>query len=171
MSIARTVSPNDTLVDPFNSEPAVASTSGYSVGDSLFHDHQQFEDGLDEVMHLVEDGNLKDGSVRFARLARLLLRHMRWEDEIVYPLYAARTGDSRTLDELRHHHTFIQAAIAVLGDALARGDLRHYRQGEGDLRAVLRPHHLLEENVLHAWARHSLTLEEQMHLVVRHEDA
>jgi hypothetical protein len=157
--------------DPFHSETAHARSGTYNVSETLFHDHGHFEGMLDEVMALVDRGDLRGGALVFERFRRQLMRHVRWEDEAVYPRYLEHTHDDATLAELRRQHTEILAAVAVIGDALSRGDTRHVRKGNDDLRGVLRPHHLLEEHALYPWARQSLSLEDQIGLVISHEDA
>lgn len=93
----------------------------------------------------------------FADFRSGLLRHIAWEEELLFPRFEDRTGmlHAGPTVVMRMEHRRIKEFLEGIGARLAAGDARTGEQ-EGGLVAVLSEHNRKEEAVLYPWLDRSL---------------
>jgi hemerythrin-like domain-containing protein len=92
-----------------------------SINDFLTEDHQR----LDELLEGFQDARAKDVAKAKELLARFvpaLLRHLRWEETILFPLFEQKTGRTGLTHTLRGEHQEIREWLEALGEKVGRND-------------------------------------------------
>ena len=121
-----------------------------SVTACLSLDHRR----LDE---LVREGEARVGGARWpqaassqAELERRLERHIRLEEEIVFPLFEARSGivDGPTA-VMRDEHRCLRRALSMMRAAIEGRDAAAYGGGLAFLNSVRPAHDAKEERILY----------------------
>jgi hemerythrin-like domain-containing protein len=121
-----------------------------SVTTYLAADHDRLDAILAEVCQELDGGRAGVASVRFGDFHRGLRRHIRIEEELVFPFFDLRSGMSGgPTAVMREEHRTIEQALVRMDKALAAGDDEAFRAGVGDLRQVLGDHNEREERVLY----------------------
>lgn len=87
-----------------------------------------------------------------------LIRHIAWEEELLFPRFEERTGmrDTGPTAVMRMEHRQVKGFLEQIRNQLAAGDAQTDEQ-EGGLKAVLTEHNQKEEAVLYPWMDRSLT--------------
>ena len=122
--------------------------SSYSINDHDSADH----DRLDEVFHqfqLVKPHSRTRALKYFEEFRSGLERHIVWEEEIVFPAFEQKTGNSGGPTEvMRWEHRQIRGYLSAIAEKLACGD-DDTADDELGLVAVLCPHNHKEEGILY----------------------
>lgn len=120
-----------------------------TVSAYLAAEHHRLNALLDEVADAVADGRFADARGIWESFQAGLLRHLRIEDELVFPVFEVRSGmsDGPTV-ALRIEHGQIRRIAALLGAALEREDAAAFRDALGFLDAFVIDHESKEEHVL-----------------------
>ncbi len=127
-----------------------ALTEFDTISGYLSWDHDRLDGILAEVCDLVERGSLAAARDRYGAFEEGLGRHIRIEEELLFPLFEARMGMRLGPTEvMREEHREIQQALVLMRDGLAVGDATGFREGLKFLRAVLPSHNDTEEHVLY----------------------
>jgi hemerythrin-like domain-containing protein len=80
---------------------------------------------------------------------RRLLRHIRIEEALLFPLFEARVGIvGGPTATLRQEHREIERSVGLMREALERGDTGAFQDALRFLSPTLRQHHSKEERVL-----------------------
>jgi len=115
----------------------------------LSWDHDGLESMLTEVTHKVDAGELDEALKRCRDWDQRLVRHIRIEEELLFPLFDARAGIvAGPTAALREEHREIRRAVRIMRDGLAQRDPVAFRQGLAFLRSVLPGHNSKEEHLL-----------------------
>lgn len=116
----------------------------------LSWDHDRLEAILEAVSRGVEDRRMAEARETYRGFDDGLNRHIRIEEELLFPLFEARTGiaDGPTA-VMRSEHREIQKALDIMRDGLAREDGETFREGLRFLHSVLPDHNAKEEHVLY----------------------
>ena len=139
-----------------------------SVTRYLSWDHDRLDGLLGEVTQRVEDGDLEQARSVFSAFDHGLRRHIRLEEELLFPLFESRTGMRRgPTVVLRSEHRAIEVELAQMRDALEVGDASAYASGLSNIHGLLGPHNVKEEQVLYPVTDDLLQPEEQRELVDR----
>jgi iron-sulfur cluster repair protein YtfE (RIC family) len=103
----------------------------------------------------------------FARSKHGLLRHMAWEEELLFPVCEQKVQrhDTGPTAGMRQEHAQITAALEKMGQSLAAGELTALNTAERDLVEVLTIHNRKEEQMLYPMLNHSLSPEERKALL------
>jgi iron-sulfur cluster repair protein YtfE (RIC family) len=128
---------------------AASATMFDTVTAYLSWDHDRLDALLQSVRTWVEGGKWAQALRTFAEFDRGLDRHIRLEEEILFPLFEARTGMTGPTAVMREEHQLIRAALAGLATAIGKADLPGFHAGLAALAAVLPPHNEKEEAVLY----------------------
>jgi regulator of cell morphogenesis and NO signaling len=116
----------------------------------LASDHQRLDAIFDEVSQLVQEGHLQRAAERFQELEVGLSRHIRFEEDVLFPIFEERTGiKNGPTAVMRREHVAIRKAVEVMAQALERDDAARFREGEEALVQVLAPHNHKEERVVY----------------------
>jgi iron-sulfur cluster repair protein YtfE (RIC family) len=139
-----------------------------SVTRYLAWDHDRLDGLLGEVTQRVERGDLGPAHSVFSAFDQGLRRHIRMEEELLFPLFESRTGMKRgPTVALRAEHRAIEVELSHMRDALELGDASAYATGLSNLHVILGPHNVKEEQVLYPITDDLLQPEEQRDLVDR----
>lgn len=115
---------------------------------------QADHDRLDQLFQQFQKAKQRDlqAAKPFFRAFRSgLKRHIIWEEEILFPLFEAKSGMGRGMGPtavMRREHELIQDLLEALHDKVRNGDARSEEQ-EKALLEVLGGHNTKEEHVLY----------------------
>ena len=133
--------------------------SAPSINDFLTEDH----DRLDGLLETFEEWRGKDSARAKDSLTQFtvgLLRHLRWEESILFPLFEQKTGQSGLTKTLRGEHEEIREWLAALNQKVEQNDADCEHE-EKMLVEELGGHNAREEYALYPQLDKLLTEEEQ----------
>ena len=126
--------------------------SDKKVADLLAEDHARLEERVRALCQPLDAGDLQAATAAVTTLSVELLRHMREEDEQLFPLFAARLLMVRPTTVLSREHRRIAALLRDVSEAIDDGELVRARHSTDDLLALLEDHHRREQEGLYSWA-------------------
>lgn len=142
------VPPTDPQPQP--ASDAIRRRAVDSVTAYLTADHDRLRAILAEVFQELDAGRPETASERFAEFHHVLTRHIRIEEELVFPFFDLRSGMSGgPTAVMRDEHRAIEHALTRMDTALAASDEGGFRAGVDELRQVLGDHNEREERVLY----------------------
>jgi iron-sulfur cluster repair protein YtfE (RIC family) len=148
--------------------PNISPLKFDSVTRYLAWDHDRLDGLLAETTRSVDDGELVHARSIFDAFERGMRRHIRVEEDILFPLFEAKTGVRRgPTATLREEHRAILAGLNRMRQALDIGDAAEYSDGLSGLHALLGPHNLKEESVLYPTTDDRLRPDETIEVVDR----
>ncbi len=95
--------------------------SAPSINDFLTEDH----DRLDGLLETFQEWRGKDSARAKDSLTQFtvgLLRHLRWEESILFPLFEQKTGQTGLTNTLRGEHDEIRHWLGALGQKVEEND-------------------------------------------------
>jgi iron-sulfur cluster repair protein YtfE (RIC family) len=139
-----------------------------SVSEYLSWDHDRLDGLLEDVVRLVHVPNLAEARAAFVWFRDGLARHIRIEEEILFPLFERKTriAHGPTL-VLKDEHVRIQEALARIDVALASPAAGPFEDALATLQSVLAPHNEKEEHVLYPMTDEALGEEERKQVTER----
>jgi iron-sulfur cluster repair protein YtfE (RIC family) len=126
-----------------------ASAAFESAADYLCWDHDRLDALLDTVRNRVYNAEWAYARRDYDEFARGLQRHIRLEEDILFPVFEQRAGARARTTAMRIEHTRIRGVLGSLRDALGRGDAAGFRGGLSVLLPLLRAHNENEEQILY----------------------
>lgn len=149
--------------------PIHASTLKFdSVTRYLAWDHDRLDGLLGEATRCVEEGHFKQAGSVFSAFDAGLRRHIRIEEQILFPVFESLTGmKSGPTVVMRMEHRAIEVELARMRGALDIRDASEYASGLTTLHGVLGPHNLKEESVLYPTTDDLLEADKRRELVDR----
>lgn len=140
-----------------------------TVNEALSWDHDRLEGLEARAFKAREDGDLEQAAALFSVFAFGLRRHIRFEEELLFPEFEAKAGFPSTMgptEVMRVEHREILEILERIEKAIGDGASRvePLRQG---LHAVLGDHNVKEENVVYPGTDRALTALERDALVAR----
>jgi len=139
-----------------------------SITRYLSWDHDRLDGLLGEVTRRVENGQISQARSIFTAFDDGTRRHIRLEEEILFPLFESRTGArGGTTVAMRTEHRAIEAELLRMREALDIGDASEYAGGLAVLHGVMGSHNLKEENVLYPTIDDLLSPSERLGFVDR----
>ena len=98
----------------------------------------------------------------FKRFHSGLLRHIKWEEEILFPVFEEKTGHKNEgpTEVMRQEHVQIKAALEAIHDFVRKQDLAS-EAPENELLRVLASHNEKEEQILYPMIDQVTTPEER----------
>ena len=133
----------------------------------LESDHRRLDAIAGDLYAMIEDGELERAEGAFADLDEGLRRHIRVEEEVLFPLFDQRTlmiGPSRVM---RHEHRAIERMLSDLGRALGKCNQPDAAAALNELLHTLEQHNLKEERVLYPHTDRALPDDERRVQVAR----
>jgi hemerythrin-like domain-containing protein len=145
---------------------------GFETGTQyLSWDHDRLDGLLESVRSGVERGDWMAARRQYGEFHRGMDRHIRLEENFLFPLFEERTQLTWPTDVMRQEHRLIRGAMGVLTVAVDRADARGFRTGLSSLIAVLSDHNAKEERVLYPATDRALSERERAALSARLEEA
>jgi iron-sulfur cluster repair protein YtfE (RIC family) len=120
-----------------------------SITEYLSGDHRRLDGLLGEVEHAVAEESFPRARERHHELEVGLDRHIRLEEELLFPLFEARSGMSGPTVVMAREHRQIRAALRMMGEGLAKDDATAFSEGRRWLEDVLPEHDSKEEHILY----------------------
>ena len=128
----------------------------------LAADHDRLGGMLADVCREMEAGRPETAAERYAAFDSALTRHIRIEEELVFPFFEMRSGLSGgPTTVMREEHRTIQHALGLIREALAARDERAFRAGMSALGDVLPEHREREERILYPMTDRMLSASER----------
>jgi iron-sulfur cluster repair protein YtfE (RIC family) len=127
------------------------STSRFdSITRYLSWDHDRLDGLLSEATRYVEQGDFSQARSIFLTFDEGLRRHIRIEEQLLFPLFESRTGmRNGPTAVMRTEHRQIEGELTRMRRGLDAGDSSEYATGLATLHCVLGPHNVKEEQVLY----------------------
>jgi iron-sulfur cluster repair protein YtfE (RIC family) len=139
-----------------------------SITSYLMFDHDRLDAILYEVFALVAEGELEPATGRFAGFHAGMKRHLRLEEEILFPEFERWSGGSSGPTDLaRKDHALIREALEEMKDALAAREARAFFAARKKFLSVLPAHHAQEEQLLYPLIDAAMTEEDRRAIVAR----
>jgi iron-sulfur cluster repair protein YtfE (RIC family) len=128
-----------------------------SVMDFMGEDHDRL-DRLFERFRVLKNVDTRKAGSLFSDFKAGLQRHITWEEEILFPLFEAKTGmrDTGPTAVMRMEHGQIKSFLERIHIKIAAGQTCGLDALEKGLLEVLSAHNEKEENVLYPWIDDSL---------------
>jgi hemerythrin-like domain-containing protein len=134
----------------------------------LSWDNDRLDATLAGVCHEVEAGKLEEAEADYRVFLTGLKRHIRLEEELLFPLFEVRTGVTGGPTEImREEHREIERALELMEGALVRRSTEAFADGCRFLRSLLPDHNAKEEHVLYPTTDRVLSAEERSTFVRR----
>ena len=127
--------------------------TGRSVYEYLQWDHARLDTLMEETLSLSRAGKGVAAASMFAEFRTGLLRHIRMEEEVLFPAFEEVTGfgDAGPTRVMRIEHMEIQGLIGSIVNALSAAPPRadDFESLRGQLLAVLGEHNAKEEQIVY----------------------
>lgn len=146
-----------------------AVESGFeSVTAYVGWDHDRLDEALRSVSAAVGAGRFADAAVRYEEVELGLLRHFRIEEELLFPVFEARSGmGNGPTAVMRDEHRQARTALGIMRGGLLRSDAGAYGEGLRFVESVLSGHNSREEHILYPMLDGLLRPSERALLVAR----
>ena len=126
-------------------ERGFESETGY-----LACDHHRLDEALRSVSSAVTAGRFAEAAVAYERFESGLLGHLRVEEELIFPVFEARSGlMNGPTDTMRSEHRQVRLALALMRRGLHQSDAIAYFDGVRFFESVLPDHNAKEEHILY----------------------
>ena len=139
-----------------------------TIAEFMGHDH----DRLDEIFNRFQAFKKQDSQkarLLFQELLTGLHRHIRWEEEILFPVFEAQAEmvrDHGPTGVMRNEHRQIKDFLEQIQAKVAAEDLSTEEAEEGLLQ-VLTAHNVKEEKILYPWIDNCVSDEERASLLAQ----
>lgn len=139
-----------------------------SVTGYLGWDHDRLDGVLRSVSAAVGTGRFDEAAARYEHFEIGLLRHIRIEEELLFPVFEARSGMMNGPTEvMRDEHQQVRKALGLMRRGLQRADAAGYGDGRRYLETVLPDHNAKEQHILYPTLDRLLRPAERAALVAR----
>lgn len=139
-----------------------------TVTSYLGWDHDRLDAILVDVSRKVEAGQMEAARKAYAEFDQGLKRHIRLEEDLLFPLFEARTGVlGGPTAVMREEHREILRAIEIMRDGLEEAKAARFREGLRFFRETLPDHNAKEEHILYPATDRALSDVERAAFVAR----
>jgi len=139
-----------------------------SVTGYLACDHHRLDEALRSVSTAVTGGRFAEAAAGYEQFELDLLRHLRVEEELIFPVFEARSGlVTGPTDTMRNEHRQVRMALALMRRGLLQSDGIAYGDGLRFFESVLPDHNAKEEHILYPALDGLLRPSERSALVAR----
>jgi uncharacterized protein (DUF2249 family) len=143
-----------------------------TVTSYLGADHDRLDGIVPEVERHARASAFAEARACFAEFACGLDWHIDVEEQLLFPLFEAKTGMTHgPTTVMRAEHVDIRAAMKRVEGALAAGDLGAMNDAMGQLTGILASHNAKEERMLYPMLDNALLEPEAQERVVRRIEA
>jgi hemerythrin-like domain-containing protein len=128
-----------------------------SISDVLTRNHQHCDQLFARAEAAVSHGDMESARSAFADFRAALERHLRAEEEILFPAFEARTGSTLGPTEvMRQEHEMMRTLLRDMESAVAASDAARYLGLSETLLTLMQQHNMKEESVLYRMAENAL---------------
>jgi hemerythrin superfamily protein len=121
-----------------------------SVTAYLAHDHHRLDEALRSASSAVTSGRFVEATAGYERFESDLLRHLRVEEELIFPVFEARSGlMNGPTDAMRNEHRQVRLALAHMRRGVLHSDAAAFGDGLRFFESVLPDHNAKEEHILY----------------------
>ncbi|WKZ33809.1 MAG: DUF2249 domain-containing protein [Thermodesulfobacteriota bacterium] len=122
-----------------------------TITDYLQTDHRRLDTIFEGFKAAVKDSRWEDASRAFREFSLGLKKHIRIEEEILFPVFEEKTGmrDAGPTFVMRMEHKEIQALLDQILGATDRHDAAGAESGSSNLLGILLDHNMKEEHILY----------------------
>lgn len=131
-------------------------------------DHDRISAALADATAAVAESRFEEAARHYGRFEHGLLRHVRIEEELLFPVFEARSGivGGPTV-VMRDEHRQVRTALGLMGGGLERRDASAFDDGRRFFDAVMPDHNAKEEHILYPTLDGLLNAAERAALVTR----
>ena len=134
----------------------------------LSWDHDRLDIQLEQACRDARAGRFEEARAAYRRFQTGLERHMRIEEDLLFPLFEARSGISGgPTTVMRDEHRQIRRALKTMAEGLERSDLRGFDEGVSFLNSVLPEHNAKEQHILYPTTDRLLSAAERATVTAR----
>lgn len=129
-------------------------------------DHRRVDRILEEFS-LLKRRVLSQARALFTRSKNGLLRHIAWEEELLFPVFEEKTKirDTGPTVVIRQEHAQIKATLERIEQLLNAGELTAVDTAERALVSILTVHNQKEERILYPMINQNLLAQERKELL------
>lgn len=122
------------------------------ISEFMAADHDRLDTILANFVDTLK-ADINSAGVLFNEFNEGLLRHIKWEEEILFPVFEEKTGmrDMGPVSVMRMEHDHIRDCLQQISRLLPGEDFGEIEKHHGDLFEILSAHNSKEENVLYPW--------------------
>jgi hemerythrin-like domain-containing protein len=124
---------------------------------TLTDDHAKIDKLLDDVVAMLEDCETERAQHVFPDLSGALARHIRVEEEVLFPALSRDRSLMTPCLRMRAEHRGIESELAAAGTAIGQGTVGEARNALRRLTRLLAEHNVKEERVLYPRADAALS--------------
>jgi hemerythrin superfamily protein len=133
-------------------------------------DHGRIDATLADAAVAVEESRFEQAARAYERFEHDLLRHERLEEELLFPVFEARSGIvGGPTAVMRDEHRQVRTALVLMRNGVAGHDPSAFRDGFRFFQAVMPDHNAKEEHILYPALDDLLSATERAALVARLE--
>lgn len=131
-------------------------------------DHRRI-DRILAALSVVPPSDLGQATTLLNRGRAGLLRHIYWEEDLLFPAFEAKTKthDTGPTAVMRQEHVQIKAAMERIAGSLDAGDWAGTSAAEEELRHILTIHNQKEERILYPLINKSLSTQERQDILTK----
>lgn len=150
------------------------NTQAGTVYDYLQGDHRRLDGVMEACKTLAASGDARGAAAKFENFRSGLLRHIRIEEEMLFPAFEGATGlaEGGPTTVMRHEHQEIQRLLGLIADlfAGANPDMNEFESLRSALVALLHEHNVKEERILYPMTDRMLPPAQRTDLVRRMQE-
>jgi uncharacterized protein (DUF2249 family) len=138
-----------------------------TVTELLQTDHRRLENIYERFAQAVKEGRWEDASIAFREFSLGLKRHIKSEEEILFPVFEEKTGmfDGGPTAVMRMEHTEIKGLLDKLLDGTDSREASKVTDGSNSLTLLLADHNMKEEHILYPESDSFLSESERVDVV------
>ncbi len=122
-----------------------------TVTEFLQSDHSRLDALYDSFTAQIKEGEWESASIGFAEFNHGLRRHIRGEEEVLFPLFEEKTGmtEAGPTHVMKTEHVNIKETLEKIERAIGSKESDMALQSANRLRLTLGDHNMKEENILY----------------------
>lgn len=144
-----------------------------SVTEFLQMDHRRLDSIMDACRGHVASGEMKQAASVYARFVEELRRHIRIEEEILFPIFEEATGldHNGPTHVMRAEHAEIRRLMDLMPGAFENGrnGAREFEPLRAAFMSLLHEHHGKEERILYPMTDRLVPLQRRIRLIQQME--
>lgn len=131
-----------------------------TIGEAMHDDHRHCDDLFAQAEERVAAGDFDGGSHAFAAFTSTFERHLKLEEDILFPALEEKTGGPiGPTQMMRMEHQQMRQALTIMEQALTARNGSGYLGQSETLLIIMQQHNMKEENILYPMMDRALAAE------------